>query len=542
MNRKFRVDYVLKIIVILLILTLLCGCNTKPVQSDFIITPVRTQQPTATAAITPVPTPTPAPTFRVPESYTISDFPIVYQEPELPTGCEVTALTMLLQYYGYDVDKMTMVEDYLPTLPRKTWKGEDGKTYGPDLYNYFVGDPAKASGTICGAGAIETAANAYLADVESNLQALDITGTKASELYTYVARNVPVFVCATEHMNDRKELRESWYTEDGRKVGWAPCDHGVVLIGYSEDKVTVGDPGTGLVTYSREQFEKVYVQRDSQAVILQKKGEEPVNDEVNAAPTATAAPTPTPTITATPVKTPEKTPTAPQTPTATKSATKQPASTPAATGENKPLVGHVISEFPIIYQNPELPTGCEITALTMILHYYGYDVDKVTMAKEYLPTIRYLKTYQGEDGKKYGSDMYNNFIGDPTKEDSGIICGAGAIKKAANDYLEEKKSTLLAKDITGTKASELYAYVDRDTPVFVCVTISMANRKEIKNEWYTEEGRLVNWSKNDHGAVLIGYSDEKVTIADPISGLVTYSRAQFEKVYAQRGCQAVILQ
>lgn len=37
-------------------------------------------------------------------------------------------------------------------------------------------------------------------------------------------------------------------------------------------------------------------------------------------------------------------------------------------------------DFPIIIQNPELPTGCEITALTMVLNYYGYPADKIVMA------------------------------------------------------------------------------------------------------------------------------------------------------------------
>ena len=57
----------------------------------------------------------------------------------------------------------------------------------------------------------------------------------------------------------------------------------------------------------------------------------------------------------------------------------------------------------------------------------------------------------------------------------------------------------------------------------VWVTIGMENRREIRG-WYTEDGRFMDWSTNDHGAVLIGYSAGTVTIADPISGICEYFR------------------
>lgn len=44
----------------------------------------------------------------------VLDVDVIYQRPELPTGCEVTSLTALLQYLGFDVDKTTMAEDFLP--------------------------------------------------------------------------------------------------------------------------------------------------------------------------------------------------------------------------------------------------------------------------------------------------------------------------------------------------------------------------------------------------------------------------------------------
>ncbi len=199
-----------------------------------------------------------------------------------------------------------------------------------------------------------------------------------------------------------------------------------------------------------------------------------------------------------------------------------------------------IENFPVLYQMPELPTGCEITALTMLLNYYGLPAEKVEMATGYLPTLLSAETYVGEDGKMYGNDMNQYFIGNPTTQ-NGIICGTGAIITAANDFLLDYGSTLRATDQTGTAVEELYHMVSRGIPVMVWCTIGMENRSPVQG-WYTENGTYVDWSRNDHGAVLIGYTSDTVKIADPISGIVEYDRKQFESVFASRKGQCVILE
>ncbi|MGN0620784.1 MAG: C39 family peptidase [Porcipelethomonas sp.] len=199
---------------------------------------------------------------------------------------------------------------------------------------------------------------------------------------------------------------------------------------------------------------------------------------------------------------------------------------------------YIIKDFPIVFQMPELPTGCEITAMTMILDFYGYNVDKTVMAEKYLPTAP-LEFYRGSDGKLYGSDMEKYFVGDPFSE-YGCICGTEAIVKAADDYLEDQKSLLSAKDITGTDVQDLYKIVSCNIPVVVWVTIGMEDRYT-PDGWFVEGGRYVESSTNDHGAVLIGYTKDKVIIADPIVGKAEYEKKQFESVFKSRLNQCVIL-
>lgn len=197
-----------------------------------------------------------------------------------------------------------------------------------------------------------------------------------------------------------------------------------------------------------------------------------------------------------------------------------------------------IEDFPIVLQMPELPTGCEITALTMVLNYYGYSVDKVSMASNFLP-LADGDLYYGENGKLYGPDMNRYFVGNPFSE-GGIICGTQAIVTAADTYLHMQESSYGAKDITGSSVDALYNRVSQNQPVIVWVTIGMEDRNEVQG-WYTENGSYVEWSTNDHGAVLIGYTDTTVMIADPVSGRMTYNRAQFEKVFMERGSKCVVI-
>ncbi|WP_158591067.1 C39 family peptidase [Acutalibacter sp. 1XD8-33] len=141
-----------------------------------------------------IPSPTPAP---VPSRFHIQGLPLLYQLPELPTGCEITAMAMVLQYYGIPADKVDLARNYLPQSPMDLRYGENGLLYGPDLDQLFIGDPETEWGCVCGAGALVLAANRYLQDQGSPLHAVDLTGSGPEELYRRVSQGGPVVVLAT---------------------------------------------------------------------------------------------------------------------------------------------------------------------------------------------------------------------------------------------------------------------------------------------------------------------------------------------------------
>lgn len=203
-----------------------------------------------------------------PQVYSNEKFPLIYQEPELPTGCEITALTMVLNYYGYDVDKVTMATEYLPCLPAEFSYNRQGIMYGNDMVNYFVGDPTTVEGYVCGAPAIVTAANAYLQSCGSSRYAVNGTGTDPESLYEMVSNGTPVVFWGTVGMEERQET-SGWYTYDGDYMEWSANDHGLVLVECQDDMAVIADPISGWLRVSTDWFEKIYQERGSQCVFIQ---------------------------------------------------------------------------------------------------------------------------------------------------------------------------------------------------------------------------------------------------------------------------------
>lgn len=74
-----------------------------------------------------------------PDSFSL-DIPYISQYPQLPTGCEITALAEVLHYLGYNIDKEELARNYLDM--------KDIATKGC-FVEYFWGSPWKSSGSGC---------------------------------------------------------------------------------------------------------------------------------------------------------------------------------------------------------------------------------------------------------------------------------------------------------------------------------------------------------------------------------------------------------
>lgn len=196
------------------------------------------------------------------------DMENILQLPELPVGCEITALTILLRHCGFDAEKTDMAKNYLPI----SWgnaRYEDGKTYKDSFFNYFIGDPF-GRGYGCFSGAIEKAANKYITDNGGGYVVKNISGAHPDVLYDYLAAGTPVLCWATDGMIE-PEYYETWYAnETGEQLDWYLNEHCFVLAGFNMDAdiVTLNDPMKGIIDYNINKFETRYDQMYRQAIVI----------------------------------------------------------------------------------------------------------------------------------------------------------------------------------------------------------------------------------------------------------------------------------
>lgn len=197
--------------------------------------------------------------YDLPSKAVIDDFQTVMQNPELPTGCEITALTQTLNFLGFDIDKVTMCDKYMNT----DWKGEY------TMNQCYIGDPKSYSGFGCSAPVICKSARRYFRVQKSDCYPEDLTGTDFQELFYQVEQGRPVIVWATMYLLDTKP--EYVYTaKNGEEMWFCTYQHCLTLYGYDKDEgiVYVADPLVGNTTYSLERFEKIYDILGKQAVVI----------------------------------------------------------------------------------------------------------------------------------------------------------------------------------------------------------------------------------------------------------------------------------
>lgn len=198
------------------------------------------------------------------------DVPVVMQNPELPHGCEITSLTAVLNYYGMNVSKLEMADNY---LPKQEIRIVGNQRFGPNPNEAFAGNPRdKAHGMYVFAAPIVKAAEAAIADKQADLRVTDMRNASQEDILQLVREGIPVVTWVTLDLSKpKKNADRGWIYKGATTSQDAFMNlHAVVLTGHLGDKVVVMDPLKGYVTYNVDQFFKSYHELGEQAVAVHK--------------------------------------------------------------------------------------------------------------------------------------------------------------------------------------------------------------------------------------------------------------------------------
>ena len=206
-------------------------------------------------------------------------------------------------------------------------------------------------------------------------------------------------------------------------------------------------------------------------------------------------------------------------------------------GSGQVVITELLMEVPLILQKPELPNGCEITALTALLNYNGYPIDKVTLSDQFLDKAPFYK----KDNKVYGADPNIAFSGDP-KDPGGWFVYAPPTVKAGQAYIDSVSGKHQVVDLTGLTEDEIMKKVSEGYPVGIWATrdLSLAN---FGYGWYLEaDDTYFAAATNLHCMVIYGFKGDQLYVMDPLEGNQLYDRETFFRSFESLGSRAMIVE
>lgn len=192
-----------------------------------------------------------------------------------------------------------------------------------------------------------------------------------------------------------------------------------------------------------------------------------------------------------------------------------------------------IPGVPTINQHPDMPTGCEATALTMLLNWSGMSLTN----HEVVNVIPKGEKVHLIDGKWHGGNPFIEFVGDPYGDDGCFGVFEGPILKTIDTFLPHQ-----GIDLTNHPFDELLRIVRSGKPVMAWTTIDQQTTFHSKT-WTDNKGNTIKWYRYEHAVVIVGFNRKNIIVNDPTTGKEAYyNRELFERNWASMGKRGVTLQ
>lgn len=197
-------------------------------------------------------------------------------------------------------------------------------------------------------------------------------------------------------------------------------------------------------------------------------------------------------------------------------------------------ISAVTLDVPLVAQMPELPRGCEVTSLDMLLLDAGFNVSKMTLASQVKkdPT-----PYSKVNGQVYFGNPYSGFVGDMYSfSKPGLGVYHGPIAELTNNYLPNR-----VVDFSGSAFEEIYKYLNNGKPVWVINNVLFDTvPSQYWYTWNTPTGKI-SITYKEHSVLITGYDSSYIYFNDPLAVIKNrkVSISAFKRGWEQMGKQAI---
>ncbi|QHS23088.1 C39 family peptidase [Virgibacillus sp. MSP4-1] len=190
---------------------------------------------------------------------------------------------------------------------------------------------------------------------------------------------------------------------------------------------------------------------------------------------------------------------------------------------------------PHVLQLPELPRGCEVTSLTMLLQYYGMDANKMTLAKE---ITRDPSRYKEENGKIHFGNPHIGFVGNMYTFNEP---GYGVYNEPLADLAEKYVGKERVLNLSGESFYSVIKALNQKQPVVVIINAKYKKLPASAFEtWYTSKGPI-KITMNEHSVLVTGYDEDYIYFNDPLDKTRKAPFDDFVEAWEQMGNQAITI-